>query len=297
MLYLTLRQMEYVVAVARAGSLSAAAVSLNVSQPSLSVALTQVEAHLGESLFLRRKGSPIIPTAFGERYVAEAAELLAMARRLSDPALAGESVRGRLVLGLFQDLAPRLLAPLLSHLRSHQPGLELSYRIGDFETLAREMTEGRIDLSITYDLGLDAGFARQQLEMAIPHALIPAAHGLARKKSVSLADLAGEPIILSDEGLSIRHMLQLFKGIGAIPRVAHRVRALEVMRSLAGAGEGIGISYTVPSGALSYDGQAVRALPISDPAAREPVLLAAPGELPEAGDVIAAYFSRPQTER
>ena len=91
MLYLTLRQMEYVVAVARAGSLSAAAVSLNVSQPSLSVALTQVEDHLGESLFLRRKGSPIIPTAFGERYVAEAAELLAMARRLSDPALAGEN--------------------------------------------------------------------------------------------------------------------------------------------------------------------------------------------------------------
>ena len=47
MLYMTLRQMEYVVAVARGRSLSEAAVQLNVSQPSLSNALTQVEAPAG----------------------------------------------------------------------------------------------------------------------------------------------------------------------------------------------------------------------------------------------------------
>ena len=291
MLYLTLRQMEYVVAVARAGSLSAAAEALSVSQPSLSVALSQVEAHLGESLFLRRQGSPITPTPFGERYVAEAAELLALARRLADPALARAAARGRLTLGVFQDLAPRLLAPVLAHLRQSLPGLKLDYRIGDFETLAREMRAGRVDLSITYDLCLDAGFHRRQLEMAVPHTLLAAGHDLAARPSLGLADLAAAPLILSDEGLSVRHMLRLFRGIGVVPRVAHRVRALEVMRSLAGSGEGIGISYTVPSGEHSYDGRPVRALPITDPAAREPVLLASPAALPEAGEVIARLFS------
>ena len=52
MLYITLRQLEYVVAVARAGSLSEAAKTLGVSQPSLSVAITQVEDRLGLKLFI-----------------------------------------------------------------------------------------------------------------------------------------------------------------------------------------------------------------------------------------------------
>ena len=47
MLYISLRQYEYIVAVAEAGSLTRAAEHLNVSQPSLSVAITRVEERLG----------------------------------------------------------------------------------------------------------------------------------------------------------------------------------------------------------------------------------------------------------
>ena len=56
MLYLTLRQYEYVCAVGRHGSLSAAAAALNVSQPALSAALTKIESHLSQPLFMRRRG-------------------------------------------------------------------------------------------------------------------------------------------------------------------------------------------------------------------------------------------------
>ena len=52
MLYISLRQYEYIVAVAEAGSLTRAAEHLNVSQPSLSVAITRVEERLGALLFL-----------------------------------------------------------------------------------------------------------------------------------------------------------------------------------------------------------------------------------------------------
>jgi len=64
-LYLSLRQLEYVVAVAHAGSLALAAQQVNVSQPALSVAVTHVETHLGRMLFLRRKGVPVTLTGFG----------------------------------------------------------------------------------------------------------------------------------------------------------------------------------------------------------------------------------------
>ena len=280
MLYITLRQIEYVVAVARAGSLSAAAAHLNVSQPSVSVALAQVEARLQHKLFLRRKGAPLALTSFAERYVAEAEALLALARRLEDPAQVRAALNSQITLGCFEDLAPHYLARALACLRAALPGVDLRYRVADFETLAREMIEGRIDLSLTYDLGLDASFARHQVTMAVPHAFIAAQSPLAGDAPIPLADLAQQPLILFDEGLSIRHVLRLFTGIGMVPVVRHRVKSLEVMRSLAASGEGVGIAYTVPPGGLSYGGQAVRARPIADRAAREPVILAHGASLP-----------------
>lgn len=279
MLYVTLRQVEYVAAVARAGGLSAAAALLHVSQPSLSVALAQVEARLGQPLFLRRKGARLGLTPFGERYVAEAEALLAQARRLEDPTALRRAVEGRLSLGCFEDLAPRYLAPMLTRLREDLPGVEIRWRVAGFEALAREMLEGRVDLALTYDLGLDASFERTVVGEAVPHAFVATGHSLAGEGEVALAVLARESLILFEEGLSIRHVLSLFRAVGATPAVRHRAGSLEVMRSLAAHGEGVGISYTVPPSQLSYDGAGVVAIPIADPAAREPVIFARPSTL------------------
>lgn len=284
MLYLSLRQLEYVAAVARAGSLSGAAVQLNVSQPSLSVALTQVEQHLGQKLFLRRKGAPVTLTPAGQAYVDDVEDLLARARRLEDPARLQQGLSGRLTLGVFEGLAPFHLGPLLRSLAARLPEADVRYRIADFATLAREMVEGRIDLSVTYDLGLDASFAKEPLATMRPHALLPAQHPLAGQACVSLRDLADQPLILSDEGLSIRHVLGLFRRLKLKPAVAHRTASLEVMRSLVGNRMGVGISYCVPPSGTSYDGKPVMNIAIGDDFAVEPVImahnaLAAPGGL------------------
>lgn len=273
MLYVTLRQMEYVVTVARERSLSGAAAQLNVSQPSLSNALNQVEARLGHRLFRRRKGGPTIPTPEGEAYVREAEQLLMLAQRLEDPRRYAQSVSGRLTLGLFDDLAPFHLGPLLDRLARDLPDLDLQYRIGDFETLARDLQDGRIDIALTYDLGFDASFHRETLASVTPHALVATDDRLAERDACQLLDLADRPLILFQEGLSVRHMLGLFRQIGKRPRVAHRVRSLEVMRSLAARGAGIGISYNTPRTTKTYDGRQVRAIGITDPSAAEPLVL------------------------
>ncbi|WP_085580688.1 LysR family transcriptional regulator [Thalassospira mesophila] len=274
MLYLTLRQIEYVVAVARAGSLAQAAQNLHVSQPALSVALSLVENRLGQKLFIRRKGSPITLTAFAQNYIAEAETLLAQAQRLEDPAALSRIVNGTLTLGCFDDLAPGHLAPVLKALRSGLPDVALRWRICDFESLARNMREGQIDLAITYDLGLDAAFDKTELKAVSPHAFMAPASPLAQRTSISLADLALQPLILFEEGLSIRHMLNLFRHADHNPTVAHRVQSLEVMRSLAANGEGIGIAYTLPPGNFSYDGHPLIAREIGDHSAIEPIILA-----------------------
>ncbi|MFC2254669.1 LysR family transcriptional regulator [Labrys portucalensis] len=276
MLYLTLRQFEYVSAVAHSGSLSAAASQLNVSQPSLSVAITQVERRLARKLFIRRRGAPVELTDFGRDYLAQVEEIISLARQLDDPARNQRATAGRLTLGLFEDLAPLHIGRLLNALRSKLPGAEIRYRIADFETLARDMLQSRVDLAVTFDLGLDASFLRRPLASIQPHALMRVDDPLAGLRQVSLRDLGQRALILFEEGLSVRHVLGLFRRIGAEPVVRHRVQALEVMRSLAAHGDGIGITYAGSKSSCAYDGTPLASVPIAEDFAREPVILACP---------------------
>ena len=109
------------------------------------------------------------------------------------------------------------------------------------------MIEGRVDIALTYDLGLDATFERTVLRSIAPHALVAETDDLRRNSRKCLAARTRRKVarILFEEGLSNRHVLGLFRQIGVTPSVMHRVKSLELMRSLAANAEGVGISYTV----------------------------------------------------
>ena len=272
MLYLTLRHYEYAVAVAHQGSLTAAADTLNVSQPALSTALTRIEEHLGHPLFLRRRGASLVLTPQGREFAARAQKLLDQAAVLETPNMTTPGVQ-RLSLGCFADLAPFLLAPALKILRTTLPDVQIDFHADRFDKLISALTKSEIDLALSYDLGLDSSFNRHELGRVAPHALMAPDHPLAKQASVTLATLAGHPLILSQEGLSVQHMLSLFKSKDLLPRVARRAASLELLRSLAANGEGIGISYSLPPGRLSYDGKPLVTVPVSDPEAEEPIVL------------------------
>ena len=279
MLYLTLRQYEYVCAIGRHGSLSAAALRLNVSQPALSNALTRVESHLGYPLFSRRRGAPMALTPQGRKFIEEAEALLNRAALLEDSKqpVAGES---RLRLGCFIDLAPFLLAQSLHHLRKALPDIVLTHGVETFEGLISGLIDGKYDFALTYDLGMDAGFSCRKLFDSTPRALLSAGHPLARADQVSLAELAKYPLILSKEGLSAQHVLGLFRRKALNPTISHRAESLEIQRSLAAHGEGVGISYASPESGYSYDQVHLVSLPISDRDATEAVVLARHGTGP-----------------
>ncbi|MEO6298300.1 MAG: LysR family transcriptional regulator, partial [Paracoccaceae bacterium] len=197
MLSTTLRQLEYACAIARHGGLTAAAESLHVSQPALSVALAQVERQLGQALFLRRAGGPMVPTAFGRGWLEAAAlQLEGIARLMSD---APRTVPLRLA--IFEDLAPLLLAPLLAAM-----AVPLTSRIMGFGELTDALIQGQADLAVTWDLGLPPGIQRTVLARLPPQAVLSVDHPLAGRGSLTLADLAEQPLVLTDQGLSIGHM-------------------------------------------------------------------------------------------
>ena len=172
---------------------------------------------------------------------------------------------------------------MLSRFREVCPEIEVSPSVDSFEVLTDHLRSGRIDLCLTYDLGLDAGFSRTVLTRVVPHAFVATDHRLAGRASTTLRELAQFPLVLFYEGLSVQHMLRLFRGQGLLPEVTHRAASLEVMRSLAANGEGVGLSYTVPPGHQSYDGKALVSLPITDPDVSEPLILVAvgQGDMPE----------------
>lgn len=271
MLPVTIRQIEYATATARFGGVTAAAEALHISQPALSVALAQLEATLGQPLFLRRPGGRITQTAFGRTWLAEAQTQLDALTRLMSGDLPSAPVR----LACFEDLAPTFLAPLLRRIATTAPGLIVEPEVLPFEPIAEGLRSGRIDLALTWDLGLDATVDRTILRQIPPHAVLSADHPLTTqaKRGLTLAEVSQHSLILADQGLSLGHMRALFAARDLPFTVAHRTASLDLMRSFAANGLGLGLSYTRPSGRRSHDGAPVITIVITD-AGTEPIILA-----------------------
>ncbi|WP_353474380.1 LysR family transcriptional regulator [Salipiger sp. H15] len=269
MLYNTLRQYEYLIAVAELGSLTEAARHLNVSQPSLSVAITRIEERLGRPVFVRRKGAPVEITPYGHGLLAKVQALLAQARDIENP----PDTAPPFVVGCFEDIAPLYLAEALGALRCALPGETFRGVEARFSDLAADLRQGRIDVAISYDVGFEGRFARRVLKEVLPVAFLSPDHPLARKASLELGELAAHPLIFFSEELSEGFMNRLFQAMRLSATVGHRVKSLEMMRSLAAHGAGVGISYSCPPSSLCYDGRPLVTVPISTPQAATEIAL------------------------
>jgi DNA-binding transcriptional LysR family regulator len=273
-LSLTLKQLRYAAAAADAGNVTQAAQILNVSQPSISVAIAQIEAHFGRKLFVRRKGEGVALTSFGITFMRHARALLDDAARLHRLGQAAESATGQVTLGCFTDLAPYYVPALISRFGKAMPAITVDFRDAGFDELAEQLGKGAIDLALTYDLGLGPGIERQTLIELRPYAMLPVHHPLARRPAVSLADLARHPLILTDQALSWQHIVALFTGAKLEIDVATRASSFELQRSMVANGLGIAVAYTRPKSDQSYDGKKLAIRPISDKPPTQRILLA-----------------------
>ena len=273
-LSLTLKQLRYAVAAADAGNVTQAAETLHVSQPSISVAIAQIEAQYGRKLFVRHKGEGVELTSFGSIFMRDARQILEQAARLGRLGQAAEVVSGTVTLGCFTDLAPYYVPALIGQFRKAMPSITVDFRDAGFDALAAQIGKGSIDLALTYDLGLGSGIERHTLIELRPYAMLPAQHPLARKTSVTLADLAKHPLILTDQALSWQHIVALFNAAGLEVDVAARASSFELQRSMVANGLGIAVAYTRPKSDQAYDGHKLAIRPISDKVPAQRILLA-----------------------
>ncbi|MBZ9668107.1 LysR family transcriptional regulator [Mesorhizobium sp. ES1-3] len=270
---LTLTQLRYLIAVARHGSVTGAARALNISQPSISVAIDAIEKDFDQKLFVRQRGSGVSLTSFGRVAVAKARQVLAETDELLGLGKVNSAIGGELVLGCFEDLAPYFAPGLIRAFSERHPAVAVIVRDETFETLGRRLADAAVDLGLSYDLGLPSHFARILLHELRPHALLPAGHALAGRPEVSLADLAAYPLITTDQPHSWQHMLDLFRSRGLSPVADMRTSSFELQRSMVANGFGVAVSYTRPHGDHSYDGLRLVCKPLSDPLPMQRIIL------------------------
>ncbi|WP_330280993.1 LysR family transcriptional regulator [Streptomyces sp. NBC_00588] len=123
---MSLRQFEYALAVAEAGSVTAAAELLHVAQPSMSQQIRGLERDLGVELFARTP-TGLVPTVVGRAFLREAEVAVSAARRARATARAGaEELEGELVVAAQMGFGTRQLPGALSGLRRRFPRLEVT---------------------------------------------------------------------------------------------------------------------------------------------------------------------------
>lgn len=294
---ISLRQLQYFVAAAQAGSATRAAQRLNVSQPSISAAIRELEAEFGQPLFERRQARGLELTKFGAEKLARAREVLSRVEHFSEASGAGRTPR--LGLAYFATLGPSCLPELLARLMNDILNLQVDLRECDLEALSRSLEKGIVDLAITYDVGLADGIAREVLAEFTPHAVLAPDHPLACQPDVSLAELAEFPFILIDLPLSREFLMVPFWQQGLSPNIVLRTVSVEMARGMAANGLGVSMLFTRPRHNLAHDGRPVACLPIRDHLPRQRLVVAYAHVVPmtvtaqTALDVIRAHFLDP----
>lgn len=250
MAQVTLRQLEYFVAVADHGTVSGGAEAAMVSQSAMSSALAELERSLGVTLLQRhRRGVSLAPGA---------AELLGRARTLLDQAddlrnVAQETstaLHGPLRVGCYTTLAPHMIGSNVRAFLEENPRIDLSFFEGSDLELVGALHEGRCEVAITYDYQLTKLPGHQRLAAvpltaAPPKALIPPDHSLV-EGPVSLSDLAEQPLILLDLHPAADYFLSLFRSRGLEPEVRFRTGSSQLVTNLVADGLGCALLTQVP---------------------------------------------------
>ncbi|HXO55896.1 MAG TPA: LysR family transcriptional regulator, partial [Mycobacterium sp.] len=135
-LRVSLRQLEYFVAVAEQGTMAAAGEHCRISQSAISLAVSQLERVLGVQLFLRQRSKGLTLTNAGRLVLTDARRLLQQTDELQDRARSlGQELSGRLVTGCYATLTPYLLPIIFQAFRKAEPGIEIEFVEGSVAEL------------------------------------------------------------------------------------------------------------------------------------------------------------------
>jgi LysR family hydrogen peroxide-inducible transcriptional activator len=237
---LTLRQLQYVLAVADTRHFRRAAERCAVAQPALSTQIAALEEALGVRLFERGRGGVVITPA-GEALVASARTIVQATEALVQEARHHQDpLAGTLRLGIIPTLAPYLLPELVPRLRQAWPALVPRWLEERTAVLVRSLHEGLLDVAL---LALEAdleGLETLALVQDPFFLVLPETHPLAREAGpVALERLEGERILLLEDGHCLRNQALAACGGARVEELGYRATSLPTLVQMVAGGLGL----------------------------------------------------------
>lgn len=236
----TLRQLRYFQALADAGHYRKAAESVGVSQPSLSLQISNLEAALGARLVERGRAGAVLTPA-GREVLDRVGTILEAVAAL--PAIAEQTqagITGTYRLGASAALGPYLLPRVVRHLHAEHPKLRLFIHDGVPRALLEDLLSGRLDLVLSQLPVLSADVQVTRLFREPLYLAVSNDHSLARRDYADESDLAGETLLALSNGFSLHaQLVDLAREAGASLRQDYEGSSLDALRQMVAMNMGI----------------------------------------------------------
>lgn len=225
--------------VAREGGFTAAARALRVTQPTVTTQVRSLEDEFGVELFIRRSGRLQL-TEVGEALLAicqriftaekEAQEFLAETQELKT---------GHLKVGA---VGPYHVTEMLAGFNQRYPGVQVSVVVGNSQQMAQDVLDYKADVAVLAHIDDDPRL------LAVPYSRHPVVlfahreHRLARHRSVPIAALEGEGVIVREVGSTTRRAFEgALSAHGVHPRIVMEIGSREAIREAVAKGIGLGV--------------------------------------------------------
>jgi LysR family hydrogen peroxide-inducible transcriptional activator len=260
---MTLTELRYLAVLGRERHFGRAAEICGVSQPSMSMAIRNLETSLGVLLFERSK-SGISPTAMGEQLIAQAGRVLAEADAITTLVRADkDQLSGALRIGAAPSLAPYLLPQLVPQLRLVAPGLQPVFREADSAELGLLLRQGELDAVLM----TQADVVTQELYREPLVAIMPPSHSLAARQQLNLRELSIQPFVLPPEGCLRDQLLALCPELVDAPNTLES-SSLETLRHMVAIGLGVSLLPISATASTVYSSQGLVARPLQSAPSR-----------------------------
>lgn len=233
-----LTQLRSFHAVARAGGFTGAARLLHISQPTVTTQVRFLEETYGAELFYRR-GHKVTLTPLGAQLFELAQRIFALESEtvhlLQD---SGELKSGHLRVGA---VGPFHVTEMLAQFNRRFPGMQVSVRVGNSQEALAALVDYQTDVAVLAQFTDDPRFHSVPYSRHPIVVFVHRSHPFAARKSIRIADLEGEGMILREKGSTTRKALDdALAKAGVTPRVIMEIGSREAIREAVIMGVGIG---------------------------------------------------------
>ena len=196
---ITITQLQVLVKTIDTGSFTKASQALNMTQPAVSHAISNLEADLGVKLLLRDRKRGLILTDIGERTLVHIRAVLNHIEKVEQEVAAEKGFEvGTIKIGSFPSASTQFLPKIIKIFKQKYPSLQLNVHEGTLDEIKDWLKSKVIDIGfiVLPSKGMDTVTIAKD-EMVV---LVPKTHALSKKNSISINDLDNEPLILCRGG-------------------------------------------------------------------------------------------------